>query len=78
MRDGHQSPRQHRTGADADLGAQNAGLRGEHQQQDDADEGDGDTGDGENLADPALVALRPRFGRRGDSRWRLVRAPSGA
>ena len=54
--DGDQPDRQHRAGTDADLGAQNAGLRGQHQQQHDTDERDRDAGDGEDLADPALDA----------------------
>ena len=59
-RDADERPGQHGARADADFGAQDAGLGGEHEQQHDADECDRDAGDGEDLADPARVARRPR------------------
>ena len=57
---------QQRARADAHLGPQDAGLRGQHQQQHDADQGHRHTGDREQLADPALVRVRAEpLGQRG-------------
>ena len=58
-RDADQRPGQHGTCADSDFGPQDAGLRGEHQQQHHTDERDCDAGDGEHLADPVRVAWWP-------------------
>ena len=69
--DGHQRGGQHRTGADPDLRAQNAGLGGQHQQQHDADERDRDARDGERLADPAVGrAAAAAWEARRRRRWR--------
>ena len=58
-RDDDERPGEHCACADADFGPQDAGLGGEHEQQDDADERDCDACDGENLADPIRVARWP-------------------
>ena len=58
---------EHGSACDAELGAQNACLGRQHQQQHDADQGARHTGNGQHFADPALGALLPRLWRR---RWR--------
>ena len=63
-RDADERPGQQSACADTDFRPQDARLGGEHEQQHDADQRDGDTGDGEDLADPARVARRPRRLRR--------------
>jgi hypothetical protein len=62
-RAGEQSPC-----TDPDFGSQDAGLRREHEQQDDADKRHGHPGDGQNLADPAGVTRGPGCSRR-RGRW---------
>ena len=59
---------QHRSRGDAELRAQDAGLRGEDEEQHHADERDGDACDGERLADPAVGARRAAA-RRAAVRW---------
>ena len=71
-RDDDERPGEHCACADADFGTQDAGLGGEHEQQDDADECDCDACDGENLADPIRVARWPGLSRR-CRRWRHPR-----
>ncbi len=53
---------------DADLGAKDAGLGGEHEEQHDTDERDRDACDGEDLADPVRVT-RGRGGRGAAGGW---------
>ena len=76
--DGHQRHRQYRARSDADLGPQNARLCGEHQQQDDPDQGDSDTRHGECLADPTLITRRFRRCRLRRHRGCRERRRSGA
>jgi hypothetical protein len=55
---GNQSPGEQSARTDADLGPQDACLRGEDEEQNDADQRDRNTGDGQHLADPVRVTRR--------------------